>query len=194
MIKKILNIPLNMSFPSALILGLLVGLGLFNIYVSNAVSYLSDDPRTCVNCHIMSPEFATWERGSHGKVASCNDCHVPQNNLFSKYYFKAADGLRHAAMFTFRMEPQVIRIRNDGKEAVQKNCIRCHSNYLHPISLRSVNSKGIQEDTEVLCWDCHRETPHGSVRSLTSAPYARVPQLSPVAPKWISNLLSKRKD
>ena len=77
--------------------------------ISNAASYLSNDPITCVNCHVMYPEYATWERGSHGRVATCNDCHVPQDNFIRKYAFKASDGFRHASMFTFRMEPQVIR-------------------------------------------------------------------------------------
>ena len=44
----------------------------------------------CVNCHVMAPQFATWQNSSHGRVTVCNDCHVPQNNIFEKYFFKAS--------------------------------------------------------------------------------------------------------
>ena len=191
-LKKIAGLlipPVTWKIPVFILLGIGIGLVVQILYVSNAVSYLSDNPETCVNCHIMAPQFATWERGSHGRTASCNDCHVPQNNVIRKYFFKASDGLRHATMFTFRMEPQVIRIKDAGKAAVQENCIRCHSNYLHPVSLRYLNPKGIHENTEQVCWDCHREVPHGRVNSLTSAPYARVPQLKPVTPDWFTKFL-----
>ena len=49
-------------------------------------------------------------------------------------------------MFTFRMEPQVIRIKDAGRDVVQENCIRCHANYLHPISLRAMGAKSIYEE------------------------------------------------
>ncbi|MFH1198144.1 MAG: cytochrome c nitrite reductase small subunit [bacterium] len=194
--KKVINSimpPPGWRIPVILLGGIVIGLLLQILYISNAVSYLSDDPKACVNCHIMSPQFATWERGSHGKVTTCNDCHVPQDNFFRKYYFKASDGLRHATMFTLRLEPQVIRIKEAGKNAVQENCIRCHSNNIHPVSLRAISSKAIIDEGDRYCWDCHRETPHGRVNSLSSTPYARVPKLSPVIPEWMSTIIDTRK-
>lgn len=177
--------PPQWRFPVIVLFGILVGLGFYLLYISNAVSYLSDDPKTCVNCHVMNPQYATWERGSHGRSVTCNDCHVPQNNFISKYLFKASDGLRHATYFTLRWEPQVIQIKADGKRAVQDNCVRCHSNIIHPIALRSINNKSVEDQTERYCWSCHRETPHGRVNSLSSTPYARTPQLKPVVPEWL---------
>jgi cytochrome c nitrite reductase small subunit len=177
-----------------ILLGIFIGLVLFILHAARATSYLSDDPKACVNCHVMAPQFATWERGSHGKVTNCNDCHVPQDNFVNKYLFKAGDGLRHSFMFTFRLEPQVIQIKHAGKKAVQQNCIRCHSNVIHPISLRAISAKSIIEEEERYCWDCHRETPHGRVNSLSSTPYARVPVSSPIIPEWISNTISKTKN
>lgn len=165
--------PPEWRFPAIVFSGIIVGLGIYIFYISNAVSYLSDNPKTCINCHVMIPEYATWERGSHGKHTICNDCHVPNDNLIRRYMFKATDGLRHSYMFTFRLEPQVIRIKDAGRAVVQENCIRCHVNYLHPVSLRAINAKGIYEDHEQVCWDCHREVPHGKVHSLSSVPYAR---------------------
>lgn len=165
-----LSPPSNWRLPVIILMGIAVGLIGHIFYISNAVSYLSDNPSACVNCHIMQPEFASWEKGSHGRVTVCNDCHVPQDNFIRKYMFKASDGLRHATMFTFRLEPQVIRIHDAGKNVVQENCIRCHANYLHPVSLRAIGANSIYKDMDQYCWDCHKETPHGKVHSLSSAP------------------------
>ena len=57
--------------------GVLCGLGSYTLYASRAWTYLSDDPATCVNCHIMGPYYATWNHSSHSRNATCNDCHVP---------------------------------------------------------------------------------------------------------------------
>jgi cytochrome c nitrite reductase small subunit len=176
-----------------ILLGIFSGLGLYVLYISNALSYLSDDPQVCINCHVMNPQYATWERGSHGKVATCNDCHVPHNNFISKYLFKANDGLRHATYFTMRWEPQVIQIKDAGKRAVQENCIRCHSNLIHPIALRSVNNKSVEDQTGRYCWECHRETPHGRIHSLSSTPYAKIPQLHPYVPEWLEKFIVSEK-
>jgi cytochrome c nitrite reductase small subunit len=196
-IKRLLTIfrpPREWRFIVTVLLGIFTGLLLFILHAARATSYLSDDPKACVNCHVMAPQFATWERGSHGKVTNCNDCHVPQDNFINKYFFKASDGLRHSFMFTFRLEPQVIQIKHAGKKAVQQNCIRCHSNVIHPISLRAISAKSIIQEEERYCWDCHRETPHGRVNSLSSTPYARVPVSSPIIPDWITNTISKTKN
>lgn len=196
-LKQLLTIlrpPREWRIVVMLLLGILIGLVLFILHAARATSYLSDDPKACVNCHVMAPQFATWERGSHVKVTNCNDCHVPQDNFINKYLFKASDGLRHSFMFTFRLEPQVIQIKHAGKKAVQQNCIRCHSNVIHPISLRAISAKSIIEEEERYCWDCHRETPHGRVNSLSSTPYARVPVSSPIIPDWLTNTISKTKN
>ncbi|MCZ7613837.1 MAG: hypothetical protein M5T52_09950 [Ignavibacteriaceae bacterium] len=97
--------------------------------------------------------------------------------------------MRHSYMFTFRLEPQVIRIHKAGRNAVQRNCVRCHSEQIHPISVRAITAQSIQEEGQGYCWDCHRETPHGRVNSLTSTPFARTPQLSAPYPEWIKEIV-----
>ncbi len=178
--------------PVIVLLGVLTGIGLLVLRISNAVSYLSDDPVTCVNCHVMAPQYATWQHSSHTRVATCTDCHVPHDNVVKKYMFKASDGLRHAYVFTLRLEPQVIRIRDAGRQAVQDNCIRCHQAMLWRITAGTVSVRDAEHGGGHLCWDCHRETPHGTVNSLASAPYARVPRPSPVVPGWIAEYLGRR--
>ncbi len=177
--------PRQWRLPVIILLGIITGLGIVLLRVSNAFSYLSDDPAACMNCHIMAPQFATWERGSHGRVATCNDCHVPHTNVIRKYLFKASDGMRHATMFTLRLEPQVIHVKEAGIGVIQENCIRCHQKLLQSSSLVTVTLEGTQHGEGRLCWECHRETPHGRVNSLASVPYARVPIPSSITPSWL---------
>jgi cytochrome c nitrite reductase small subunit len=155
-----------------ILLGMFVGLSALSLHLSNAVSYLTDDPKACINCHIMRPEHTTWMHSSHRDKAICNDCHVPHNNIVRKYYFKASDGLRHAFMFTFRLDPEVIRIKEAGKTVVQENCIRCHLKQVNPVSIINVSGKNYKKGEGKLCWGCHQEVPHGSVHSRASTIYS----------------------
>lgn len=176
---------------ASIVSGAILGLFFYLIYISNAVSYLSDDPKTCVNCHIMAPEYATWSHSSHREEAHCNDCHVPHDNFFNKYYFKAKDGMRHAYIFTMRLEPQSIFIREEGKHVVQQNCLRCHSDLVHNPEMLALTNTYHDSFNERACWECHRETPHGRVHSLSSVPFARVPGPESPVPVWLDNLMKK---
>lgn len=188
MLKRILPPP-KWRFPVMILAGIFIGMAIFTIYLSKAHSYLSDDAQTCVNCHIMSPQYATWSHSSHREAATCNDCHVPQNNIFNHYYFKAKDGMRHATMFTLRLEPQVIHIKTAGAKAVHNNCLHCHENLIRDAKVEAVNPmhQAIREGRR--CVECHREVPHGRVNSLSSVPYARVPTPESPVPQWMRNLL-----
>ncbi|HOY53009.1 MAG: cytochrome c nitrite reductase small subunit [Prolixibacteraceae bacterium] len=177
--------PPQWRFPVLILAGIFTGLGLFSVYLGKAHLYLSDRPEACVNCHIMAPQYATWNHSSHREKAHCNDCHVPHNNVFNKYYFKANDGLRHSTLFTLRMERQVIRILEPGARVVHNNCIRCHEQLLVDPKLEASVAmyRGVREGRR--CIECHREVPHGKVNSLSSVPYARVPLLESPVPEWL---------
>jgi cytochrome c nitrite reductase small subunit len=180
--------PERWKFPVLIITAIFTGLFLYAFYISNAFSYLGDNPETCVNCHVMAPQYATWNHSSHREKTNCNDCHVPHDNVFSKYLFKAKDGLRHATIFTLRREPQVIFIKEAGEKAVHRNCLRCHSTLITDNRLLSYNSNTHEFRMERNCLDCHRETPHGRVNSLSSVPYARVPLPESPVPQWLKNM------
>jgi len=158
-------------------IGAFIGMAGYVAHISNAASYLSDEPEACINCHIMTPMYASWKHSSHARVATCNDCHVPHDSLINKYAFKAMDGARHSTMFTLRMEPQVIRARDAAKPVIQANCIRCHGNTVH----RSTTEPKFTRS----CVECHREVPHGRVDSLSATPNAAVPLPSSVVPEWL---------
>ncbi len=183
-IFELLRPPRSWHLAVLLLLGLFTGLSALVFHVSRASSYLGEAPETCVNCHIMAPQYATWERGSHARVATCNDCHVPHDSLMRKYAFKASDGIRHATIFTLRREPQVIRVHEAGIQVVQENCIRCHQQQFHQVRDQPLNNSKHQFGDR-LCWECHRETPHGRVNSLSAVPHARLPEVQPLLPPWL---------
>lgn len=190
-LRSIIRPPQQWRIPVFILTGILIGLGFLTLYVGNATSYLSDDPKACMNCHVMAPQFATWERGSHARVAVCNDCHVPHDNPVRKFAFKASDGIRHSFMFTFKREPQVIRMHEAGIAVVQENCIRCHSHLVQNVKEKWVTLSVQEHGGGKPCWDCHRETPHGHVNSLSSVPYARVPIPSSITPNWMKKYLKE---
>ena len=184
---NLLKPPDNWRSPVSLMLGILFGLAVYILIVSNSLSYLSDNPKTCINCHIMKPQLATWQHSSHRETAVCNDCHVPHDNIINKYFFKAKDGLRHATIFTLKREPQVIFIKEDGKSVVQDNCIRCHSRENEVVNTRIEYEDWVSNDGK-LCWECHKEVPHGSVNSLSAVSYF-LEDNSNIAPNWIKRKL-----
>ena len=197
MIKKFFGFllpPEKYKFRVSILVAVFLGIGVYILYVSKFHSYLSDSPEACVNCHIMTPQYTTWSKSSHHNVASCNDCHVPHNNVFNKYYFKAKDGLRHATLFTLRMERQVIQIQEESAEVVQKNCERCHSQAFKSIKNCTNDDKEKEEEGgkgERKCWECHRETPHGRVNSLSSTPHVRIQTKQSPVPIWLKQMIEK---
>jgi len=42
-----------------------------------------------------------------------------------------------------------------------------------------------ENDEERKCWSCHMETPHGSVRSLSSTPNVNVEKPFELLPEWM---------
>lgn len=191
-----ISIPRSWLLPAIVLGGVVTGLGAYTVYVSRAYSYLSDNPSACVNCHIMTPYHQSWMHSSHARWTNCNDCHVPHENAFKKYLFKAKDGLYHAAVFTMRKEPMAIRPREESAEVIRNNCIRCHSQ-LDPDFVKNgmlTKAEGHENEEgggpERMCWDCHRNVPHGTVSSLASSPNAPLAPLpkSPV-PAWLKQIM-----
>ncbi|MCR4765078.1 MAG: cytochrome c nitrite reductase small subunit [Bacteroidaceae bacterium] len=172
--------------------GVICGLGGLFLYLLRAHTYIADDPAACVNCHIMTPYYATWSHSSHGRDATCNDCHVPHQNLAMKYGFKAMDGLKHVAYFVTHSEHQAIMAEEMSAEVIMDNCIRCHTqlNQEFVKTGRMGYMEQMREGGKV-CWDCHRNVPHGGMNSLSSTPGAEgVTPLPPSpVPQWLQNLM-----
>lgn len=180
------------------LLGAAVGILIYIGKVANVASYLTDDPRACINCHVMTTEYITWNHSSHRNVATCNDCHVPHDNVFKQYAFKAKDGLYHATIYTLRTEPQAIVMHEAGQKAVQNNCIRCHFDQVTDAKSISWVDSHLTDRLDRTCWQCHREIPHGSIKSLSAVGFHLEPlpiqeQQKLFIPEWLKKATALKK-
>jgi cytochrome c nitrite reductase small subunit len=139
-------------------IGVLLGLGAFTADYAEATSYLSSDPRTCVNCHVMRDQYDGWQKASHHAAATCNDCHVPQD-LLGKYWTKAEHGYRHSKGFTLQDFHEPIRITTSSLDVVQANCVRCHAPFVGDI-----HTTYAPKNEAANCVHCHSHVGHGPTK------------------------------
>lgn len=149
--------------------GVLAGVAGFTFHYAAGLSYLSNDPKACVNCHIMNDQFDAWRKGPHHAVAGCNDCHVPPQ-FPAKYIAKARNGYHHSMGFTFQSSvpdapgarvvfEEPIQIKATNSQILQDNCLRCHGDFVHDI-VRGAT----WDDNAIRCVHCHRGVGHGARR------------------------------
>ena len=144
----------------AILLGALVGIGAYILSSSQAISYLSEDPKVCVNCHIMNEQYDGWQKASHHAVATCNDCHSPQAFL-AKYISKAENGFWHSKGFTLQDFAEPIRIRPHNKKVLNDNCANCHQGLVSELILTSTRGR---DASQLDCVRCHANVGHGASR------------------------------
>ncbi len=187
-------IPSYFVLPLFVVGGIIAGLGAYTVYVARLHTYVSDDASVCVNCHVMSPYYQSWQHSSHAVWTSCNDCHVPHDSEFTKYAFKAMDGLYHSAVFTLRTEPQVIRARDASSKVIMANCIRCHTQLnTEFVKTGMIDFAATQRGEGKACWDCHRDVPHTTVSNRASAPNVLAPMPSSPVPQWLNSKMKNSK-
>jgi cytochrome c nitrite reductase small subunit len=151
-----------------------VALFVYLVNASRALSYLSHDPKACINCHVMNTQYATWQHSSHARRATCIECHLPTKGFFNKYAAKMRDGWNHSTAFTFNTFKQRIQISDNGADRVQANCVSCHAVLVSRLlenSDRYHDFNKLRQTDKMRCWDCHRDVPHGGARGLTATPY-----------------------
>ena len=83
----------------SILLGVLLGTGVFTMHYGEGLSYFSTDPAACKNCHIMNPQFDSWQKSSHKTATACIGCHLP-HDFVGKYVAKAENGWNHSKAFT----------------------------------------------------------------------------------------------
>ena len=143
----------------AVLLGLLAGIGGYTFLYAEGFSYMSDDPKVCVNCHIMQPQFDSWQKASHHTVATCVDCHLP-HDFIGKYYSKAENGYHHSVAFTLQNFHEPILIKEKNSRILQDNCLNCHGALVHEVA------RVAEPKDEVQCVHCHRSVGHGTPAGL----------------------------
>ncbi|MEO8178899.1 MAG: cytochrome c nitrite reductase small subunit [Deltaproteobacteria bacterium] len=142
----------------AVLLGVAAGVGAYTFSYAKGLSYFGTDPKACTNCHIMEPEYAGWQKGSHHDVAVCIDCHLP-HAFVSKYLTKAENGYRHGKLFTTQTFEEPITIKPAGLAVLQSNCERCHADLVQDI-VGSASGPSAETDRPA-CIHCHWTVGHG---------------------------------
>ena len=134
--------------------GIFLGMFIYLFNYANGASYLSSDPNSCINCHIMQPQFDSWQKSSHHSSASCVDCHLPHEPI-KKWIAKAENGFLHSKAFTLQNFHEPIMIKDKNKNILQKNCIQCHDSMTDDITN---NHSPIKND----CLHCHSSVGHSN--------------------------------
>jgi len=134
--------------------GVFLGLSLFTFRFAEGLSYFSNDPAACKNCHIMTDQYESWMKSSHHSAATCNDCHLPLA-FPDKYFVKAENGWHHSQAFTLQNFHEPIRIRPANLQVLQHNCIHCHS-----VMVGDIAAHRDVEDKDARCTTCHRSVGH----------------------------------
>lgn len=135
--------------------GIFLGLGVYTVYYAKGLSYLSNDPKACMNCHIMKPQYEGWTKSSHHNVATCNDCHAPHDFL-GKYLTKAENGYHHSVAFTLQNFHEPIMIHEKNAKILNEACLSCHKALVDNINSHRKENLEINS-----CTRCHASVGHG---------------------------------
>lgn len=162
--SRFLGLSLSGVLLSCLI-GMFCGAGAYTFRYGEGLSYLSNDPAACVNCHIMRDQYDGWQKAGHHAVASCNDCHVP-HDLVGKYLAKAEHGFWHSKGFTLQDFHEPIAISDRDRSMLNRNCIHCHADLVDAITALDGVTGGhpVGHATETNCVHCHVHVGHGPSR------------------------------
>jgi cytochrome c nitrite reductase small subunit len=136
-------------------LGLAGGVGLYTFWYGKGYSYMSNDPSSCANCHIMNEQYNGWQKASHHTAATCNDCHTP-HNFFGKYYTKASNGFWHSYYFTLGGFHEPIQISERNRRVTEESCRYCHQQMVESITV----SGDPEHYGQVSCVRCHNNVGH----------------------------------
>jgi cytochrome c nitrite reductase small subunit len=147
-------VPTKLRFLLAAGLGVAAGLGLFTFSYAEGASYLSDDPKACINCHVMRDVYETWLRSSHHRVATCNDCHTP-HTFTGKWLTKARNGWNHSYAFTIGDFPDPIVITPPNARVLEEACVSCHAPVVAEVE------PPLRAEAQRRCVVCHRTVGHG---------------------------------
>ena len=136
----------------AVIVGVGIGVGAYTFVYAKGASYLTNDPRACVNCHVMREQYDGWVKGSHRHVAACNDCHTPPG-LVGKYTTKALNGFWHSVAFTTGRFHEPIEITARNRAVTEAACRNCHQPIVEAIEAHP-------KADELACLRCHASAGH----------------------------------
>jgi len=140
------------------LIGVGAGVGVYTFVYAKGYSYLTNNPASCANCHIMNEQYDAWLKSSHRSVATCNDCHTP-HNFAGKYATKASNGFWHSFYFTTGWFHEPIQIGARNRAITEQACQHCHAEITQAILTGSGTHAGKSEET-TSCVRCHRSVGH----------------------------------
>lgn len=138
--------------------GFIVGFGGHTFVRGQGLSYFSDDPKACVNCHVMTDQYQSWSRSSHREFTTCNTCHLPENG-FAKAFSKGENALNHSVKFTTGWYNEPIQIRKHNFDIAMQACLNCHGELFEDTThFRGMKNKEIKDGYS--CLECHDNVGH----------------------------------
>lgn len=116
-------------------------------------------PQVCSQCHMMKPEFYTWQASSHKKI-ECGSCHVPPGLVnFFKYRLSGLKELYYMATASYAAPIVILKPVTDDA------CNRCHN-----MATRHLSPSGdliiphdVHARKKVSCSKCHGGVAHGNI-------------------------------
>lgn len=125
-----------------------------------AATVATSTPDFCATCHVMKPEYVTWQASAHSRV-SCVQCHVQPglgNALIHKV--EASKELYKYVTKTYELPIMMTeQIDND-------RCLKCHN------LKRRITATGDlviphkkHQDQKISCLKCHQGVAHGQIAS-----------------------------
>jgi cytochrome c nitrite reductase small subunit len=142
------------------LVGLVIGLGMYTFVYAKGYSYLTTNPQACTNCHVMQEYYDAWQKSSHRSVATCSDCHTP-HNFIGKYAVKAENGFFHSLAFTSGRFPDNIEIRPRDARVTEGTCRHCHEAITTAIV-------GQHSAKDMSCVRCHFNVGHSAASFVMS--------------------------
>lgn len=138
-----------------------IGVVLVVLLVFIGTTYATSTAKFCTTCHVMKPEYATWQASSHSQV-DCVACHVdPEVTNALKHKVVATKELYVYLTKSYELPIQMTEQIPDSR------CLKCHSlkrkvSSTYPdlnIPHERHNKKGIA------CVKCHQGVAHGKITS-----------------------------
>lgn len=140
----------------AVLVGSTTGVAAFTFGYAEGAAYLTNRPEACANCHVMQKHYDAWHKSSHGKFATCNDCHAP-HDFVGKYYCKSRNGFFHSLAFTTGDFPDNIQMHEYNRNVVEANCRECHQQVIHQMDPEITRSHRLDSTS---CLHCHADVGH----------------------------------
>ena len=128
--------------------GFLIGAVFFAI--SSVMLHATGTPTFCGTCHSMQHEAETFKLSSH-REQDCVECHLPHDNSAIYLIEKGRTGMVDMYHEVLRDYPARIKLHEESRKMVNKNCLRCHEATMSYVDDRSDN-----------CLKCHSRIAHGS--------------------------------